>query len=88
MVIPLTGRRRNHILIPKNTPLPHTVTKVFKTQKEGQNSVVIRVVEGESERPEACTLVGVCTLTDLLKVRRRQLDLERLQSGLRRFTHG
>ena len=60
-----TGRRRNQILIPKNTPLPHTVTKVFKTQKQGQSNVVIRVVEGESERPEACIQVGVCTITAL-----------------------
>jgi CBS-domain-containing membrane protein len=27
-------------------------------------------------------LVGICTRTDLLKVRRRQLDLERPQAGL------
>ena len=60
-----TGRRRNQILIPKNTPLPHSVSKVFKTQKLGQNNVVIRVVEGESERPEACIQVGVCTIKDL-----------------------
>ena len=46
-----TGRRRNQILIPKNTPLPHTVTKVFKTNKPNQPNVVIKVVEGESERP-------------------------------------
>jgi CIC family chloride channel protein len=30
-------------------------------------------------------LVGICTRTDLLKVRRRQLDLERVQDGIRRF---
>jgi molecular chaperone DnaK len=59
------GRRRNQILIPKNTALPHTVTKVFKTQKQGQRSVVIRVVEGESERPEACIQVGVSTIASL-----------------------
>ena len=57
-----TGRRRNQILIPKNTPLPHTVTKSFKMQKTGQEKVVIRVVEGESERPEACIQVGACTI--------------------------
>jgi molecular chaperone DnaK len=57
-----TGRRRNQILIPKNTPLPHTITKAFKIQKPGQAHIVIRVVEGESERPEACSQVGVCTI--------------------------
>jgi molecular chaperone DnaK len=60
-----TGRKRNQILIPKNTPLPHTVSKVFKTHKPNQGSVVIRVVEGESERPEACTEIGVCSIGDL-----------------------
>ena len=32
-------------------------------------------------------LVGICTRTDLLKVRRRQLDLERRQGGLARKVH-
>jgi len=59
---PATGRRKNQILIPKNTPLPTSVTKVFKTQKPGQQNVIIRVVEGESERPEACIQVGTCTI--------------------------
>src|SRR5260370_27472470 len=57
-----TGRRRTQILIPKNTPLPHTSTKAFKIQKPGQAHIVIRGVEGESERPEACSRVGVCTI--------------------------
>jgi molecular chaperone DnaK len=60
-----TGRRRNQILIPKNTPLPHSVTKVFKTHKPNQSSVAIRVVEGESERPEACIEIGLCSIGDL-----------------------
>ncbi len=62
---PSTGRRKNQILIPKNTPLPTAVTKVFKTHKPGQQSVIIRVVEGESERPEACIQVGTCTIAGL-----------------------
>jgi molecular chaperone DnaK len=59
---PATGRRKNQILIPKNTPLPTAVTKSFKTHKAGQKSVMVRVVEGESERPEACIQVGTCTI--------------------------
>jgi molecular chaperone DnaK len=62
---PSTGRKRNMILIPKNTPLPASVSKVFKTQKPGQQTVVIRVVEGESERPDACIQVGTCTIGGL-----------------------
>jgi molecular chaperone DnaK len=64
-VDPATRRRRNQILIPKNTPLPHTVSATFKTQKPGQPRVVIRVVEGESEKPEACTPIGLCTIKGL-----------------------
>jgi molecular chaperone DnaK len=60
-----TGRKRNQILIPKNTPLPQTITKIFKTNKPNQAAVVIRVVEGESERPEACIQVGVCKIDNL-----------------------
>ena len=29
--------------------------------------------------------IGICTRTDLLKVRRRQLDLEQVQAGLAPF---
>jgi H+/Cl- antiporter ClcA len=39
----------------------------------------VPVVDGDGR------LVGICTRTDLLKVRRRQLDLERVQDGIRRF---
>jgi molecular chaperone DnaK len=60
-----TGMKRNLILIPKNTPLPHTVKRVFKTHRAGQPNVVIRIVEGESERPEMCSPVGVCTINGL-----------------------
>jgi molecular chaperone DnaK len=62
---PTTGRKKNMILIPKNTSLPASVSKVFKTSKPGQQAVVIRVVEGESERPEACIQVGTCTIGGL-----------------------
>jgi molecular chaperone DnaK len=60
-----TGHKVNKILIPKNTPLPCTTTKRFKTFKPNQGSVLIKVVEGESPRPEVCSQVGVCTISDL-----------------------
>jgi molecular chaperone DnaK len=62
---PRTGRKVNTILVPKNTPLPRTVTKAFKTLKPNQGSVSIKVLEGESERPEFCNPVGVCAIRDL-----------------------
>jgi molecular chaperone DnaK len=62
---PKTGRKHNKILLPKNSPLPRTVTRVFPTYKPNQRSVVITVLEGESDRPEACSRVGVCAIRDL-----------------------
>jgi molecular chaperone DnaK len=60
-----TGRKLNKVLIPKNSPLPMTATKVFKTGKPNQRSVAIRVLEGESRRPEVCTSIGTCTIRNL-----------------------
>jgi len=60
-----TGQRRNQVLIPRNTPLPHTVTRTFKTSAPNQKRVTVRVVEGESEKPEDCFNVGVATIADL-----------------------
>lgn len=62
---PKTGREYNKILIPKNTQLPAALAKTFQTFKENQRSVRVRILEGESERPEACTQVGVCVIRDL-----------------------
>jgi molecular chaperone DnaK len=60
-----TGLKRNKVLIPKNTPLPHSVNRVFRTARPDQGSVVIQVMEGESERPEGCIRVGVCKIENL-----------------------
>jgi len=62
---PRTERRVSKILIPKNTPLPRTVSRRFKTLKPDQRSVRIVVLEGESEIPEACTRVGQCVIRGL-----------------------
>lgn len=62
---PSTGRKKNQILIPKNTPLPHAVTGTFKTGKANQANVMLRIVEGESERPEACSQIGTCKIEPL-----------------------
>jgi molecular chaperone DnaK len=60
-----TGHRVNKVLIPRNTPLPRTVVKRFKTFKPDQRSVVIKVLEGESDKPLCCSPVGVCAIKDL-----------------------
>ncbi len=59
---PATGRARNGILIPRNTSLPVTAKRTFKTQKVGQKSILVQVVEGESPSPESCTPIGRCSV--------------------------
>jgi molecular chaperone DnaK len=60
-----TKRPRNAILIPRNTPLPVAAKRIFKTQKVGQRSVLVQIVEGESASPEDCSQIGKCTVRDL-----------------------
>ena len=60
-----TRRARNAILIPRNTPLPVTAKRVFRTQKEGQRSILVQIVEGESSSPDDCTQIGKCAIRNL-----------------------
>ncbi len=60
-----TERRRNAILIPRNTALPVTAKRVFRTQKAAQRSILVQIVEGESASPEDCSQIGKCVVRDL-----------------------
>jgi len=60
-----SNRKVNRILIPKNTPLPYSVRSRFRTHKDNQRTIGVRVLEGESELPDACTQVGECVIRDL-----------------------
>ena len=60
-----TKRTRNAILIPRNTPLPVSARRVFKTQKASQKSILVQIVEGESASPEDCSHIGKCTVRNL-----------------------
>jgi molecular chaperone DnaK len=62
---PQTRRKRNGTLIPRNTPIPATAKRTFRTQKDGQKSVLVQVVEGENPSPEDCTQIGRFTIRDL-----------------------
>ena len=37
----------------------------FQTFRAGQRAVLIKVLEGESDKPNFCTPIGVCTISDL-----------------------
>ena len=60
-----TKRKRNAILIPRNTPLPVTAKRIFKTQKAEQRSILVQIVEGESTSPDDCSQIGKCSVRDL-----------------------
>lgn len=60
-----SGKRRIAVLIPRNTSLPTQATKTFRTGKHGQNSILVQIVEGESDRPDECAKVGRCKVTEL-----------------------
>jgi molecular chaperone DnaK len=62
---PATRRLRNAIIIPRNTTLPVTARRVFRTQTDGQRSVLVQIVEGESGAPDQCVQIGRCTLRDV-----------------------
>ncbi|MGO8749331.1 MAG: Hsp70 family protein [Thermoguttaceae bacterium] len=62
---PKSGQRAVSVLIPKNTPLPCKVVKAFRAAKADMRGVSVPVVEGESERPEECILLGECAVRDL-----------------------
>jgi len=52
------GRKINHIMIPKNSPVPHRVTQRFVTNSPNQQRVHICVLEGDASDPDACTTIG------------------------------
>ena len=62
---PQTMRKTNVILIPRNTPLPAKCSERFMTKSEGQRSIVIQVLEGESRIPGECTAIGRTVIRDL-----------------------
>jgi molecular chaperone DnaK len=59
------GSLVNSKLVPKNTTLPARMSKVFGTEKENQNMVRVRVIEGEASEATACTQVGECIIAPL-----------------------
>ena len=52
------SRKINHIMIPKNTPVPHSVKQRFGTNTAGQSRVHVEILEGDAIDPAACELIG------------------------------
>jgi molecular chaperone DnaK len=60
-----TGRFRNKVMIPRNTPLPSTKRARFKTHRADQRAVEVKVVEGGDASGHNSTPIGKCVLRDL-----------------------
>jgi molecular chaperone DnaK len=59
------ARKINHIMIPKNTAVPHKVTQTFVTNSANQTRVHLCVLEGDASDPDACTTIGDFRITGL-----------------------
>ncbi len=64
-VDPVTGRKMNSILIPRNTPLPANAIHQFVTRKIDQETISIKVLEGEANDPDSCVLIGRASMRDV-----------------------
>ncbi len=60
-----TRKPCNAILIPRNTRLPATTKRTFATQRHGQESVAVQILQGESVSPDECTPIGKCVIGNL-----------------------
>ncbi|MEE9404774.1 MAG: molecular chaperone DnaK [Algisphaera sp.] len=61
------ARLRMETLIPKNTPIPVTVKKIFSTPTDNQRSVSINVLEGEKTKSQDNRDLGVFRLSGIPK---------------------
>jgi len=56
---------RNDVLIPKNSRLPVSVMKTYQTSYEGQQKIILQVVQGDAPTPEANIVIGAAEVTGL-----------------------
>lgn len=62
---PRTGKKVNHVMIPRNSRLPIEIKRTFYTNKDNQQRVHVRVTEGDAPDPKACSILGECVISDL-----------------------
>jgi len=59
------GQRVNDVLIPKNTQLPASDARVYRTVAPNQRRVRVKVLQGEAHQAEACIPIGECWIDEL-----------------------
>src|SRR5262249_18665664 len=57
--------RINDILIPKNTQLPTSATRIYRTVVENQPRVRVKVLQGDAHQADACIGIGECWIEKL-----------------------
>jgi molecular chaperone DnaK len=57
--------RINDVLIAKNTQLPASASRVYRTVVENQQRVRVKVLQGEAHQADACISIGECWIDDL-----------------------
>jgi molecular chaperone DnaK len=62
---PDTRQPRRKVLIPHNYRLPANATKKFQTSKDGQQKVVVQIVEGGTDEGYGATTIGKCVVSGL-----------------------
>lgn len=63
-------------LIPQNTTVPTSRTKVFTTSRDNQTAVKILVMQGESEKAQENELLGEFILTGLRRAPKGHVEIE------------
>ena len=59
------GAKINHVMIPRNTAIPHSKSQKFVTNTDNQKTVHVEILEGEARDPDACVLIGDFRIVDL-----------------------
>jgi molecular chaperone DnaK len=59
------AKKSNHIMIGRNTPIPHRVIQRFQTNVPNQQRIRVRLLQGEVPDVTACTVIGDFTITNL-----------------------
>lgn len=61
----IDGLRQNLVMIREQTPLPAEVTRYFATHSDHQVTVEIKVLQGDSDDPDDCSLLGLAIIRGL-----------------------
>lgn len=52
------NRKINHIMIPRNSQIPYSISQRFVTNSANQKSIHVYILEGDATDPDACTQIG------------------------------